>query len=235
MEILKMKQKITIDIVSDVACPWCYIGKNRLENAINKTGDEFDFEVNFKPFQLDPTIPKEGLDRKTYFANKFGSDERVEEIYHRVESAGHSVGVDFKFREIPKAINTLPLHILLKSAEKEGFQQELAKAFFEAYMVKPQDLSNPLTIVNILKTFGWEENKTLELMNNEALAYEIKNEIAHYQQLGVSGVPFFIINNKYGISGAQPSESFISAFKSLNSEDFPVTSVDACDIDGKNC
>lgn len=230
-----MKQKITIDIVSDIACPWCYIGKNRLENAINKTENEFDFEVNFKPFQLDPNIPKNGMDRQTYFTNKFGSEERIEEIYQRVESAGESAGIAFKFRKIPKAINTLPLHVLLKAAEKEGFQKELAKAFFEAYMVKPQDLTNTENIVNILQTFGWTKNKTLELMNDEALAYEIKAEIAHYQQLGVSGVPFFVINNKYGISGAQPSESFISAFKSLKAEDFPSTSEEACAIDGTNC
>ena len=221
MEILKMKRKITIDIVSDIACPWCYIGKKRLESAINEADNEYDFEVNFKPFQLDPTIPKEGMDRKTYFANKFGSEERVEEIYQSVELAGKSVGIDFKFRQIQKAINTLPLHILLKIAEKEGFQKELANLFFEAYMVNPQDLSNTTTIVNILKTFGWTEDKTLELINNEALAYEIKTEIAHYQQLGVTGVPFFVVNNKFGISGAQPSESFISAFKSLKEEDFP--------------
>ena len=175
------------------------------------------------------------MDRQTYFTNKFGSEERIEEIYQRVESAGESAGIAFKFREIPKAINTLPLHVLLKAAEKEGFQKELAKAFFEAYMVKPQDLTNTENIVNILQTFGWTKNKTLELMNDEALAYEIKAEIAHYQQLGVSGVPFFVINNKYGISGAQPSESFISAFKSLKAEDFPSTSEEACAIDGTNC
>ena len=230
-----MKQKITIDIVSDIACPWCYIGKNRLETAINKTTNEFDFEVNFKPFQLDPSIPNKGIDRKTYFENKFGSNERVEEIFDRVEQAGESVGIDFKFREIPKAINTLPLHVLLKAAEKEGFQKELAKLFFEAYMVTPQDLTNEQNVVNILKTFGWTEEKTLELMNNEELAYEVKAEIAHYQQLGVSGVPFFIVNNKFGISGAQPAETFIEAFRSLKSEDFPTKTEDSCAIDGSNC
>ncbi len=231
MEIIQAKQKIKVDVVSDVACPWCYIGKNRLENAVNELSDQFDFEIHFKPFQLDPTIPKEGTDRKTYFTNKFGSEDRVEEIFHRVETAGESVGIEFKFREIPKAINTLPLHVLLKVAETEGFQKELAKVLFEAYMVKPQDLSNPQTLVTIMKTFGWSEEKTLNNINNNSYILEVKNEIAHYQQLGVSGVPFFIINDKFGISGAQPSETFISAFKSLKTEDFPAQAPNACSVE----
>lgn len=228
------RKRIRVDVVSDVACPWCYIGKKRLESAIEQLKGEFDFEVTFQPFQLDPSLPKAGMDRKVYFERKFGGPERVEEIYNRVEAAGNAVGIDFQFREIPKAINTLPLHLLLKKAQEEGIQTSVANALFDAYMVHPVDLSNVEVLQDIMQQFGWTLAKTKAAMEDAHAAQAVRQEISHYQQLGVSGVPFFIINQKYGISGAQPSEVFEKAFRSLQPEDFPKDIVNACDING-NC
>lgn len=235
MELINLNKKtIKVDIVSDVVCPWCYVGKKRLEKAVNELSSEYNFDINFHPFQLDPTIPTEGLDSKTYFTKKFGSEDRMEEIFNHVESAGASVGIDFKFQEIPKAINTIALHCILERALSDGIQKEVKQALFEAYMVKPIDLTKLENIANIMTKFGWDLEKTKSTMEDEQLKYKVKQEIKQMQQLGISGVPFFIINDKYGISGAQPSEVFKQAFKSLKSEDFPITENQSCDIDG-NC
>jgi len=235
METLPIKKKITIDVVSDVVCPWCYIGKKRLETAVDQLQSEYNFDITFRPFQLDPTIPSAGVDYKTHLASKFGSEDQLVQIFQRVETIGESVGIDFKFREIPKAINTLPLHVLLKAAEEEGFQPELTKVLFEAYMVKPKDLSDINTLVAIMQPFGWSESKTRGILNDQTRVEAIKAEIKNYQQLGISGVPFFIINNKYGVSGAQTTETFLSAFQSLKPEDFPTEEANICSTDGNDC
>ncbi len=235
METIKFKPKISVDVVSDVACPWCYIGKKHLENAIGQLQNEFDFKIEFHPFQLDPTLPKEGIDSKTYFLNKFGSEERLEQIFQRVESIGNSLGIEFDFKNIVKAINTLPLHAILKTAAVENIQLKVAAELFESYMVKPKDLSDEKVLIIIMEKFGWGAEKTLSVINDPALKESIKKEIQGYQQMQISGVPFFIVNNKYGISGAQPAETFIQAFNSLKPEDFPHNEDLACSIDGSNC
>jgi predicted DsbA family dithiol-disulfide isomerase len=232
MNPLPTKPIISIDIVSDVACPWCYIGKERLGKAVEALKDQFQFHISFKPFQLDPHIPAEGIPYQSYLAHKFGGIDQLDEVFHRVETIGESLGIDFQFRKIPKALNTLPLHVLLKVAEKEGFQHRLAPMLFEVYMVQPQDLSKPETLVDIMRHFGWEETKTLEILADKELTTAVQNEIKHYQEMGISGVPFFIINNKFGISGAQTTDTFLSAFQDLQPEDFP-TPANSCSVDEK--
>ncbi|MFN0049784.1 MAG: DsbA family oxidoreductase [Cytophagales bacterium] len=235
MQLINLNKKtISVDIVSDVVCPWCYVGKKRLEKAMDELKDEYNFEVNYHPFQLDATVPESGIDQKTHFIKKFGSADRVEEIFRHVENAGASVGIDFKFREIPKAINTIGLHQILQVAKEEGIQLAVKQALFEAYMVNPIDLTDRNNIASVLAPFGWNKQKVNEVLDNEELKYGVMQEIKQYQQMGISGVPFFIINNKYGVSGAQPSEMFRDAFKSLKEEDFPQLESASCDVDG-NC
>jgi predicted DsbA family dithiol-disulfide isomerase len=233
MQILELnKKKIKVDIVSDVVCPWCYVGKKRIDEAIESLKDEFDFELVYHPFQLDPTIPEQGIDQAAYFIKKFGSEERVDTVFTQVEAAGESVGIDFKFREIPKAINTLGLHAIIAVALTEGIQQPVKQALFEAYMVNPIDLSNLKNVAEVMKSFGWNEEKTFSILNNKDLIQHVKTEIAQMQQLGISGVPFFIINNKYGVSGAQQSKTFVEVFRNLKPEDFPEMEKTSCEIGG---
>lgn len=230
-----MRKKIKVDVVSDVACPWCYIGKRRLENAINQIGNEFDIEVSFQPFQLDPRIPKEGKDWNAYFEGKFGDVERIDEIFHRVESAGRSVGVDFKFKSIPRIPNTLGLHIILEQAKQEGIQAAVANVLFDAYMVHPLDLTNAQVLIDLMVPFGWDSEKTNQVLSNRESASAVEAKIKHFQQLGVSGVPFFIINDEYGISGAQPEEVLIQAFRSLQQESLTDAEGASCDIESGEC
>lgn len=235
MELLNIDKKtITVDIVSDVVCPWCYVGKKRVEKAMNELRNEYNFEVNFHPFQLDPTIPETGVEQKQYFIKKFGGADRMEEIFSHVEHAGASVGIDFKFREIPKAINTLGLHAILHVAKEEGIQLEVKQALFEAYMVNPIDLTLEENLAKVMEKFGWSKEKTVSVYKDDNLKYTISQEIRQFQQMGIRGVPFFIINYKYGVSGAQASETFKNAFLSLKDEDFPQTEANACEIGG-NC
>jgi predicted DsbA family dithiol-disulfide isomerase len=232
---MTMRKKIKVDVVSDVACPWCYIGKRRLENAINQVGNEFDIEVTFQPFQLDPRIPKEGKDWKAYFEGKFGDAERIDEIFHRVESAGRSVGVDFKFKSIPRIPNTLGLHLILEQAKKEGIQAAVANVLFDAYMVHPLDLTNIQVLIDLMVPFGWDSEKTTQVLSNKENASAVEAKIKHFQQLGVSGVPFFIINDEYGISGAQPEDVLIQAFRSLQQEPVNEGEGASCDIESGEC
>lgn len=228
-------QKITIDIVSDVACPWCFVGKKRLEAALAELPN-IDTEIRWHPFQLDPTIPKEGLSRKTYFNNKFGGESRVQEIINHMNSVGKSVGIDFRFDKMEKTVNTLPFHNLLYVAQQDGNQYELQEHLFKAYFEQGVDFSKRESFIGTMKDFGWAEEKTEETLDNQEISYWVTQEIKHYQSLGVTGVPFFIFNNKYGFSGAQPPQVFIDTFAKIQEENQPkIVAGEACDVETGEC
>ncbi|MDO1512667.1 DsbA family oxidoreductase [Maribacter confluentis] len=214
MNITMQNDKIKIDIVSDVACPWCYVGKKRLEKAIAQwKGAPIDIE--WHPFQLDANMPKEGLDRDTYLINKFGNLEGPLEMTKRLVENGKEEGITFNFGPEWRAVNTLPLHQLLHVAGEEGFKDVLKERLMKAYFDENLHLNKPEVLTTIMEEYGWPEEKTQEILKNEDIAYSVKQEIAHYQQRGVNSVPFFIINDKYGISGAQPATAFLEAFEQV--------------------
>jgi len=226
-------EKIKIDVVSDVACPWCYIGKKRLEKAI-KEWEGAEIEVEWHPFQLDPNIPKNGLDRDTYLTNKFGSTNGPLEMTKRLDETGKEEGINFNFGKEWLAVNTLPLHQLIHVAGEEGFKDALKERFMKAYFDENLHLNNIEVLSNIMIEYGWTAEKTKHILNNETIAYAVKQEIAHYQQRGVNSVPFFIINDKYGISGAQHPETFLEAFKQVD----PIKTIatgDSCDPTTEIC
>lgn len=221
------KNTIKIDIVSDVACPWCYVGKRRFEAAL-KEWKGTPIEVNWHPFQLDASMPSEGLDRTTYLTNKFGSVDGVQTMIDRLSDVGKTVGIDFDFGDNWLAVNTLHLHQLLHVAREEGFNVALKEKFLSAYLVETKHLNKIEVLVDILKEFGWDREKVESIINDQKIAETVKSEIAHYQNLGVSGVPYFIINDKYGISGAQTTDVFLDAFKSVSPIEV-ISEGDSCD------
>jgi len=221
------KNTITIDVVSDIACPWCYVGKRRLEAAL-KQWKGAPIEVNWHPYQLDPTMRAEGMDRNTYLTNKFGSIDNVQEMIDRLSEVGKTVGIEFDFGDNWLAVNTLPLHQLLNVAREEGFGIEMKEQFLAAYFEQAQHLNKPEALYAIVEKFGWNSEKVDLIINDQKIAETVKAEISHYQQRGVSGVPFFIINNQYGISGAQPSEVFLEAFQSVSPIEV-ISEGDSCD------
>lgn len=227
------KNTIKIDVISDVACPWCYVGKRRLEAAL-KEWKGVPVEVTWHPYQLDPSMRAEGMDRNTYLTSKFGSIDRVQEMTDRLTEVGKTVGIDFDFGDNWLAVNTLQMHQLINVAREEGKGIELKERFLKAYFEETQHLNKPETLYAISEEFGWNKEKVDTIINDQQIAESVKAEIAHYQQRGVSGVPFFVINDEFGISGAQPVEVFLEAFQSVNPVE--VTSEgNSCDTTSGDC
>ena len=226
---------LQIDIVSDVACPWCYIGKKHLEKALENF-DRQPVEITWHPYQLDPTIPAEGVYCDKYFAKKFGNPDQIEQVFQRVVGVGEKAGIAFNFDKMPKAVNTIPLHKMLHIAREEGTQIELKERFFKAYFTDGIDFSDKERFITFMQDFGWSREKTEGILANEKIGYNVLQEIKHFQDLGVTGVPFFILNNKYGISGAQPTSVFLDTLNKIAAEIPPLEAIgEVCDVDGTNC
>ncbi|MDI9879014.1 DsbA family oxidoreductase [Flectobacillus longus] len=229
------KSKIRIDVVSDVACPWCYIGKRRIEQAIENTQISDNVQIIYHPFQLDPSIPNEGVDFNTYAENRFG--DGYLQKFVQVENAGKSVGLDFEFEALPKAINTFDLHRFLTIAAMEGKQAELKELFLQAYFTDRVDLSKKEELIKILSQIGWSEDKTLALLNSDEATDSVKEEMHYFRQHGVGGVPFYIFNKKYALSGAQPSEVFEQVLQQIMQEEGISVQAESnsCDIETGEC
>ncbi|MET2984567.1 DsbA family oxidoreductase [Aureibaculum conchae] len=226
------KETLKVAMVSDIACPWCYIGKHRIESAIQQWKG-VPIEITYHPFQLDSNMPKKGLDRKTYLTNKFG-DRDMTEPMQRITDAGNAEGIIFNFGDKWLAVNTLPLHQLMHVAGEEGFKGVLKERFFKAYFDENLHLNDTEVLVNIMAEYGWDATKTKRIIEDDAIAYAVKQEIAHYQQLGVTGVPFFIINDKFAISGAQPADVFLEAFTKVAPMEI-LNNGDSCDPVSGEC
>ncbi len=236
---MSKERVIRIDVVSDVVCPWCYIGKRRLEKGIEDTQilgnvQVKDIEVVYRAYQLDPSVPKQGVDFQTYMENRFGSDFVGK--FHQVEQVAQAEGLDFDFSSLPKAINTLTLHRILTMALQDGIQLEVKEAFMKAYFIDRQYLTKENVLVEILEKYGWSAEKTSGIVNSDIATDEVKEEMNYYRQLGVTGVPFFIFNQKYAVSGAQSAEAFTEILEKLAKEiQVEVVAGDVCSIDEDNC
>ncbi|MDH3196038.1 MAG: DsbA family oxidoreductase [Hyphomicrobiales bacterium] len=209
------KPPLQIDIVSDVMCPWCYIGKRRLETAIADT--EIALDIRWRPFQLDPTLPPGGKDRKIYLAEKFGSIERARELYENIREAGEAEKIPFAFNRIEVSPNTLDAHRLIRWAGgiDAAMQDRVVEALFEAYFIDGKHIGDHGTLVHIAKAAGMDGDLVAELLPGEADRDLVMSEIAQAQEMGVSGVPTFILANKYALVGAQPAAQLAEAFRTV--------------------
>jgi predicted DsbA family dithiol-disulfide isomerase len=203
------KIKISIDVVSDVVCPWCYIGKRRLENALSRLPENYEVDVNFLPFELNPDIPKTGTNHKEYLANKFGSKERYDQLTEHVVNVAAGEGLKFDYAKQVMMPNTLDAHRLIQFAKKFGKQPEMKEAFMKAYFEDGVDLTKSENLVNLAEKAGLDRTTVQSFLDTDEGAVEIKTMEQMNYQRGISGVPFYIINNKYGVSGAQPSDTFV--------------------------
>ena len=228
-----LKPKIKISVVSDIVCPWCYIGKRRLEKAIDKLSDKFDFEIEYFPFELNPQMPAQGVDQKQYLTDKFGSEDHYEQITGRTTAAAAEEGLKFDFASQKISPNTRNAHRLVQLAKEDNKHLELVEALFKAYFTEGVDLSKPENLVRLAVSVGMDQSKVEQFLNSDTGVAEVEIAEHELQKLGISGVPFYIIDNKYGISGAQASESFIKAFEEIGSS--VTAGGEACDVDGKNC
>jgi predicted DsbA family dithiol-disulfide isomerase len=229
--------KIKIDVVSDVACPWCYVGMKRLQKALDLV-PEIQAEVSWQPFQLDPSVPAEGRELKDYYAAKFGGEEQAYRVFENMEYVGRGEGINYDFRKMSRTMNTLPLHVLMLQADAEGFKTVLKARFFKAYFEDATDLSSQENLVLIMEEFGWPSEKTTALLGDNQLRARVKEKIAYFQSRGVTAVPFFIFNDKYGVSGAQSPEVLAGMLTQINSEmaaEVTTETGDSCDLESGNC
>lgn len=211
-----MSKALRIDVVSDVICPWCFLGKTRLDNALAMV-PEVKVEVVFRPFFLDPTIPPEGLDRRAYLVAKFG-EERLKTIHDPLIAAGKEDGVPYEFDKITRTPNTLNAHRLLRWAQQAGVQPTVMQALFMAYWHYGQDISDAEVLKTIAVINGINGDDVVALLNDGTDAESVKAEAAQSQAAGVNGVPTFILANKYAVVGAQSAEYLANAIRKVAAE-----------------
>ncbi len=208
---------IVIDIVSDVMCPWCYIGKRRLEAAL-KLRPDLNIEVQWQPFQLDATIPKGGMDRQEYLNRKFGGPEGAKSIYANIVEAGKVENIPFAFDAIPRSPNTIDCHRLIHWSKETGHQDALVERLFEMYFTQGKDVGDHTVLQQAAVDAGMDGEKVKELLASDTDYDTIEQGITSAQRMGVQGVPCFIFNNKYAMSGAQPAEAIIELLDKVRFE-----------------
>jgi predicted DsbA family dithiol-disulfide isomerase len=215
--LLRYRLGMRIEIVSDVICPWCFIGKRRLEQALARRPD-MEFEVGWRPFQLNPDMPKEGADRKSYLEAKFGGPARAKEIYARVAAEGAKEGIAFDFEGIKRTPNTLAAHSVLRWALGAGVQNELKERLFRLYFLEGKDIGDHQVLADAAEAEGLDGNLIKNLLDEGQDADVIQSEDQMARELGITGVPFFIFERKYGVPGAQDSEALLQVIDKIAAE-----------------
>lgn len=211
---------ISVDIVSDVMCPWCYIGKRRLEAALKQRPD-LDITVQWHPFQLDPTIPKGGMDRQEYLNRKFGGPEGAKSIYANIVEAGKLENIPFAFDLIPRSPNTIDSHRLIHWSKEQGFQDALVERLFEMYFTEGKDIGDHAVLLAAAKDAGMDVEKVKKLLASDTDCTTIETSIASAQKMGIQGVPYFIIAGKYALSGAQSPEVIVALLDRVQKDQAP--------------
>lgn len=201
---------LTVDVVSDVMCPWCFIGKRRLEAALRSV-PQLDVHVRWHPFQLDATLPKTGKDRQQYLSDKFGGLERAAAIYSNIKAAGLEEGIDFAFDDIKLSPNTLDCHRLILWSRADKLQDEVVERLFKAYFLDGEDLTKAETLVRISDEAGMESDLVEHLLGTETDLDKVEAGIQKAQESGVTGVPCFIIDGRFVLAGAEKPETIAAA------------------------
>ncbi len=212
-----------IDFVSDIACPWCAVGLNALERALEKIGDEVSVQLHFQPFELNPQMPPEGEDTVQHLARKYGlSPEQLAKNREAIRERGASVG--FTFGERPRIWNTFDAHRLLHWSGLVGATQQraLKHALLGAYHTEGDNPGDAEVLLRAAKQAGLDEAEAREVIGSDRYADEVRAAERHWQQLGISSVPSVIVNDRHLIQGGQPPEVFERALRQLAAEAEPV-------------
>jgi predicted DsbA family dithiol-disulfide isomerase len=195
-----------LDIVSDVVCPWCFIGKRRLEKAMELRPD-YKFEIIWRPYQLNPNMPATGMPHKEYYRGKFGSKEQVKQLTDNMTAVGADVGINFDFDNIPMAPNTMDAHRLIRWSYSTGHQGAVVEALFNAYFHEANDVGTTAVLMDIAQSVGMDTNVLKLLLEEDAETREVAAEVKQATEMGITGVPFIVIENKFAIPGAQEPEA----------------------------
>jgi len=208
--------KIAIDVVSDVVCPWCFIGRQRLAKALESLPD-VEAEVRWRPFQLDPTIPPEGKDRRAYMLAKFGSEERLRQIHANILPLGAAAGIDFDFEAITVSPNTLDAHRVIRWASGNGgdVQDRLVGELFSRYFERGENVGDHAVLIDAARSAGMDDAIVASLLPTDADRQEVETEVATASRMGVTGVPCFLLAGKYAVMGAQDTVTLAKAISEV--------------------
>jgi predicted DsbA family dithiol-disulfide isomerase len=228
-----------VEIWSDIACPFCYIGKHHFEKAVESLSLQGNVEVEWKSFELDPNAQRDYEDDLyTLLANKYGQtrDWAIDSA-ESMKEKGKELGLVFNFDDMIST-NTFNAHRLIHLAKSKELQNEVEEALFEAYFRDGRHIGNPDTLMEIGQVIGLKQKEIASMLNSDMFEKEVRTDEQQSQQFGIRGVPFFVINRKYGISGAQPISHFIEVMEKVQHEETIISpagnSENACDIDGCN-
>ena len=201
-----MKTALTVDVVSDIVCPWCFIGKRKLEVAlgeINSSDPSLGVEVRWHPFQLNPDLPPDGIPRASYVERKFGGAARADDVYGRVTKAGEAVGIPFRFDRIERQPNTFDGHRLIAWAQQQGDATALVERLFSAFFLDGRRIGDRDELARLAAECGWSQRDAHAMLESDAMREAVENESREALDVGIQGVPFFIFNGSIAISGAQ--------------------------------
>lgn len=218
-----MKPTIKVDIISDVVCPWCYIGKKRFENAVEQLKDKFDFEIDFKAFELHPDIKDTTTKLDDYLLNKFGSEEQLEIMKDRVVGAAHEEGIEMNFTSDSIVPNTLLAHRLLQLIKDKALKAKVKESLLKAYFTNNVNVGVQAEIEKIAIDNDVPQNIIQSFLENKNVD-AVLEEQNYYRQAGVNAVPSFIVNDQYLIQGAQNTETFIESLTQIGNTPKPANS-----------
>jgi len=209
-----MADEFQIDVISDVVCPWCYIGQRRLAQALARLRDDDAARrapIRWHPFQLNPDLPQGGVPRKTYLEDKFGGPERAAQIYARVAAAGATVGIPFAFDRIERQPNTRDAHRLINWAQAQGDASDMVERLFRAYFSEGRAIGDHAILAAIAGEAGLDSAAARILLDSDAGIDAIALMDGRAREIGVQGVPFFIFNQHIAVSGAQEPDVLLDA------------------------
>jgi predicted DsbA family dithiol-disulfide isomerase len=216
-----------IDFISDTICPWCFIGKRRLGRAMALRPD-IVFDVRYRPYRLDPAVPRQGMDRARYLAARFGESGGLEEAYRAIAAEGIKEGIDFNWSAILRTPNTLDSHRLIRWAEAQGVQDEVVERLFIAYFENGEDIGDIRILADIADLCGMDGSEIADRLESDAdiALVEREDQLAH--EMGVAGVPAIIFANRIAVSGAREPDMLVTAMdKALAVANEPQTGIEA--------
>ncbi|GMU73739.1 MAG: DsbA family oxidoreductase [Burkholderiales bacterium] len=205
----------TVDVVSDVVCPWCYVGKRHLDAALAQLEREGVTRptVRWHPYELDPGVPRDGIDRREYLERKFGGGSRLAQVHERLHSAGTQAGIAFDFGRIARQPNTRDAHRLIAWAQHRGDAGPLVEKLFRAFFVEGRFVGSHEVLADLAAEAGEDRAAAVAFLLSPVGDAEIEAAESRAASLGIRGVPFFIIDGRFGLSGAQPPEAIADAMR----------------------
>jgi predicted DsbA family dithiol-disulfide isomerase len=211
---------MTLDVYADIACPWCYVGRARLKEALAQR-PELDVTLRWRPFQLQPDLPPEGRDFRAVLERKFGSWTRAERMFERIRQMGGEEGLTFNFDAIEVAPNTADAHRLVLWTEEQDGQDgadAMATALFRAYFTEGRNVSDPAVLADCADEAGFDPDAARDLLDGDDYADAVRESQVQAQRRGVTGVPCYVVNDEQAVTGAQPTDAFLEVFDAVAAE-----------------